>query len=53
MADFRVTQNTDNGTGDVEGSLSWAIKQANETAGDDTITLGTNVNINGMMGLFA
>lgn len=43
MANFTVTQSTDDGRGTVQGSLSWAIKQANATAGDDQITLSTDV----------
>ena len=42
---FEVTQDTDNGLGDTAGSLSWAIKQANNTAGLDTIKLTTNVRL--------
>ena len=59
MANFNVTQATDNGLGDTEGTLSWAILQANtdgETlnsgnpnGSDDTITLQTNVQIDGVM----
>ncbi|MGD1927609.1 MAG: hypothetical protein ACFB12_01765 [Leptolyngbyaceae cyanobacterium] len=59
MANYNVTQATDNGLGDTVGSLSWAILQANtdgETLNsgnasgtDDTITLQTNVQIDGVM----
>ncbi|MEL7331986.1 MAG: calcium-binding protein [Cyanobacteria bacterium J06560_2] len=49
MANFSVTQNTDNGQGDVKGSLSWAIKRANQKAGDDSITLTTDVTLSGEM----
>ena len=59
MANFNVTQATDNGLGDTEGTLSWAILQANTdgetlnsgdpTGSDDTITLQTNVQIDGVM----
>ncbi|MFM6211296.1 MAG: hypothetical protein ACKPFB_05875, partial [Planktothrix sp.] len=40
-----VTQALDNGKGDTEGSLSWAIKTANEKAGADTIKLNTDVRL--------
>ncbi|MBD1940363.1 DUF4347 domain-containing protein [Microcoleus sp. FACHB-68] len=43
LANFDVTVATDDGTGNTAGTLSWAILQANNTAGDDTITLQTNV----------
>ena len=59
MANFNVTQATDNGLGDTEGTLSWAILQANTdgetlnsgdpTGSDDTITLQTNVQLDGVM----
>ncbi|MEM1291304.1 MAG: choice-of-anchor D domain-containing protein [Cyanobacteria bacterium P01_H01_bin.162] len=59
MANYDVTQATDNGLGDTVGTLSWAILQANtdgETLNsgnvsgtDDTITLQTNVQIDGVM----
>ena len=42
---FEVTQATDNGLGDTVGSLSWAIKQANNTVGLDTIKLTTDVRL--------
>jgi hypothetical protein len=48
-ADFAVSVASDDGTGDVANTLSWAISQANSTAGDDTITLGTDVTITGVM----
>ncbi|WP_264477949.1 hypothetical protein, partial [Planktothrix agardhii] len=41
-----VTQDLDNGKGDTEGTLSWAIKTANEKAGADTIKLNTDVRLN-------
>ena len=40
-----VTQDTDNGKGDTEGTLSWAIDQANKTPGPDTIKLNTDVDL--------
>ena len=43
LANFDVTVATDNGTGTVAGTLSKAILDANTAAGDDTITLTTNV----------
>jgi len=49
MANFAVTNSTDNGQGDVEGSLSWAIASANAVAGDDIITLETDVTLTGEM----
>ncbi|WP_204139415.1 hypothetical protein [Halomicronema sp. CCY15110] len=49
MANYDVTQATDNGLGDTAGTLSWAILQANQAAGDDTITLQTNVQIDGVL----
>jgi hypothetical protein len=48
-ANFDVTKATDNGEGDVVGSLSWGILQANEQAGDDTIILKSDVTIDGVM----
>ena len=59
MANFNVTQAIDNGLGDTEGTLSWAILQANTdgetlasgdpTGRNDTITLQTDVQIDGVM----
>ncbi|MBE9042416.1 hypothetical protein IQ235_16720, partial [Oscillatoriales cyanobacterium LEGE 11467] len=49
MAIFRVTQANDNGEGDTANTLSWAIKEANNAAGDDTIVLDTNVTVAGVM----
>jgi hypothetical protein len=40
-----VTLNTDDGSGITVGSLSWAIQQANATAGLDTIRLDTDVTL--------
>jgi len=48
-ANFNVTQAIDNGDDSVNGSLSWAIRQANVAAGDDTITLTTDVTIQNVM----
>ncbi len=44
-----VTVSNDNGLGDTENTLSWAIKESNAIPGDDTITLATNVTITGVM----
>jgi hypothetical protein len=49
LANFDVTVATDNGTGTVAGTLSKAIFDANAAAGDDTITLNTNVTVTGVM----
>ncbi|MFB8796783.1 MAG: DUF4347 domain-containing protein [Microcoleus sp.] len=43
LANYDVTVATDDGTGTVAGTLSKAILDANAAAGDDTITLTTNV----------
>ncbi|OAD19662.1 secreted protein [Candidatus Thiomargarita nelsonii] len=48
-ANVNVTQAIDNGDDSVNGSLSWAIRQANVAAGDDTITLTTDVTIQNVM----
>ncbi|MCF6318663.1 MAG: hypothetical protein L3J83_05200, partial [Proteobacteria bacterium] len=48
-ANFDVTVSTDNGTGLIKNTLSWAILQANTEDGDDTITLSTDVIITGVM----
>ena len=48
-AQFNVTQAIDNGDDTVNGSLSWAIRQANVVAGDDTITLTTDVTVQSVM----
>ncbi|MEG3972659.1 cadherin-like domain-containing protein [Microcoleus sp. T2B6] len=49
MSNLIVNQTTDNGLGDTTGTLSWAILQANQLAGDDTITLNNDVRIAGVM----
>ncbi|MEG4301963.1 DUF4347 domain-containing protein, partial [Microcoleus sp. D3_18a_C4] len=49
LANFDVTVATDDGTGTVAGTLSKAILDANALAGDDTITLTTNVTVTGVM----
>ncbi|MBD2512416.1 hypothetical protein H6G91_35270 [Nostoc muscorum FACHB-395] len=49
MTLYQVTQTTDNGNGDVVGSLSYAILQANRNAGTDAIELKTNVRIISVM----
>ncbi|MEM1278444.1 MAG: Ig-like domain-containing protein [Cyanobacteria bacterium P01_H01_bin.152] len=41
-----VTEATDDGTGQTIGTLSWAIQQANERPGIDTIELQTDVRLN-------
>jgi VCBS repeat-containing protein len=41
-----VTEATDDGTGTTPGTLSWAIQQANERPGIDTIELQTDVRLN-------
>ncbi|MEG5206488.1 DUF4347 domain-containing protein, partial [Microcoleus sp. AT13-A6] len=46
---FNVTATTDDGTGTGAGTLSKAILEANSLAGDDTITLQTNVTVTGVM----
>lgn len=48
-ADFTVTVSSDDGTGDVSGTLSHAIALANSTSGNDSITLNTNVSVDGVM----
>ena len=48
-ATFNVTETTDDGTGLVNNSLSWAILQANTTPGADVIELNTDVNLIGVM----
>ena len=49
MANFNVTQTTDDGTGNIVDTLSYAIVQANQTPGDDTITLNNDVRLTGTM----
>lgn len=44
---FNVSVATDNGNGGTVGTLSWAITQANATPEDDTIQLGTDVQLTG------
>ncbi len=48
-ATFNVSEPQDDGTGLVADTLSWAILQANTTAGDDVIELNTDVTITGVM----
>ena len=42
MANFIVNQTTDDGSGNTAGTLSYAILQANQLAGDDTITINND-----------
>src|ERR687886_3116998 len=49
MTTFNVTSATDDGTGLTTGTLSYAILQANQLAGDDTISIDTNVRVTGVM----
>lgn len=49
MADFIVNLATDDGTGSTQGTLSYAILQANQLAGDDTITLNNDVRVTGVV----
>ncbi|MBN3944998.1 MAG: calcium-binding protein [Nostoc sp. NMS7] len=49
MTNFIVNQATDNGTGSTKGTLSYAIRQANQLAGNDTITIDSNVRVTGVM----
>lgn len=49
MAIFNVTVANDDGTANTENTLSWAILQANLTAGADVISIDTDVNITGVM----
>ncbi|MBX9255021.1 cadherin-like domain-containing protein [Desmonostoc muscorum CCALA 125] len=49
MATFNVTSITDDGTGLTAGTLSYAILQANQLAGDDTISINTDVRVTGVM----
>ena len=48
LANFDVTEATDDGTGTVAGTLSKAILDANVAPGDDTITLTTGVRFTGI-----
>ena len=45
LLNYDVTEATDDGTGTVAGTLSKAILDANALAGNDTITLATNVRL--------
>jgi hypothetical protein len=49
MTTFNVTQATDNGKGDTVGTLSYAILLANNSVGDDTINLASDVRMTGRM----
>ncbi|MFW9262673.1 beta strand repeat-containing protein [Nostoc sp. CALU 546] len=49
MANFIVNQATDDGTGLTAGTLSYAILQANQLAGDDTITIDSDVRVTGVV----
>jgi FG-GAP-like repeat len=49
MTTFNVNQTTDNGKGDTVGTLSYAILQANDQAGDDQIVLDNDVRLTGAM----
>ncbi|PHJ56763.1 hypothetical protein VF14_32475 [Nostoc linckia z18] len=49
LTNLTVYKATDDGTGNNVGTLSWAIKQANQLPGDDTITINTNVRVTGVM----
>ncbi|WP_143857069.1 beta strand repeat-containing protein [Nostoc sp. 'Peltigera membranacea cyanobiont' 213] len=49
MANFIVNQATDDGSGLTTGTLSYAILQANQLAGDDTITLNNDVRVTGVV----
>jgi FG-GAP-like repeat len=49
MTTFNVNQTTDNGKGDTAGTLSYAILQANDQAGDDQIVLDNDVRMTGAM----
>jgi len=49
MTTFSVTSATDNGLGNTPGTLSYAILQANQLAGDDTISMNTDVRVTGVM----
>ncbi|MHC5734561.1 hypothetical protein [Nostoc sp.] len=48
MTNFIVNQTTDDGTGLTAGTLSYAILQANQLAGDDTITINNDVRFTGV-----
>lgn len=46
---FSVTQGADNGDDTANGTLSWAIRQANQNAGSDSIVLENDVIIKSAM----
>ncbi len=49
MTNFIVNQATDDGSGLTTGTLSYAILQANQLAGDDTITINNDVRVTGVV----
>ena len=49
MTNFIVNQTTDNGTGSTANTLSWAILQANQLPGNDTITINSDVRMTGVV----
>ncbi|MEG4805275.1 Ig-like domain-containing protein [Microcoleus sp. ARI1-B5] len=49
MTNFTVNQTTDDGTGLTSGTLSYAILQANQLAGNDTITINNDVRVTGVV----
>jgi hypothetical protein len=49
MTTFSVTSATDNGLGNTPGTLSYAILQANQLPGNDTISMNTDVRVTGVM----
>ncbi|MEH2128217.1 Ig-like domain-containing protein [Nostoc sp.] len=49
MTNFTVNQTTDDGSGTTAGTLSYAILQANQLAGDDTITINNDVRVTGVV----
>ncbi|MFN6500753.1 MAG: calcium-binding protein [Nostoc sp. DedQUE01] len=49
MTNFIVNQTTDDGTGLTAGTFSYAILQANQLAGDDTITINSDVRFTGVV----
>ncbi|MEG4631368.1 Ig-like domain-containing protein [Microcoleus sp. AR_TQ3_B6] len=49
MTNFTVNQTTDDGTGLTAGTLSYAILQANQLPGDDTITINNDVRFTGVV----
>ena len=48
MTNFTVNQTTDDGTGLTTSTLSYAILQANQLAGNDTITINNDVRVTGV-----